>query len=118
MSRDITQCGREDLNLHPRRDRDLNPARLPIPPHPRGRQTTEQRARARGSLTGTWGTPGYSHPVPTSPSAPSPVTPDASASTDATDVDTATDVADRIHYLDEVMPEIDAEVRRRRASGD
>jgi len=46
------------------------------------------------------------------------VTPDASASTDATDVDTAAEVADRIHYLDEVMAEIDAEVRRRRASGD
>src|SRR5437899_423769 len=23
-------CGREELNLHPRRDRDLNPARLPF----------------------------------------------------------------------------------------
>ena len=32
--------------------------------------------------------------------------------------DTATDVAERIRYLDEVMAEIDAEVRRRRASGD
>ena len=28
-------CGREDSNLHPRRDRDLNPARLPVPPRPR-----------------------------------------------------------------------------------
>ena len=28
-------CGREESNLHPRRDRDLNPARLPVPPHPR-----------------------------------------------------------------------------------
>jgi len=32
--------------------------------------------------------------------------------------DTAADVAERIRYLDEVMAEIDAEVRRRRASGD
>src|SRR5450756_2165538 len=42
MSRDITQCGREDSNLHPRRDRDLNPARLPIPPHPRTTKPTER----------------------------------------------------------------------------
>jgi hypothetical protein len=28
-------CGRRDSNPHPRRDRDLNPARLPIPPRPR-----------------------------------------------------------------------------------
>ncbi len=28
------KCGREDLNLHPRRDQDLNLARLPISPHP------------------------------------------------------------------------------------
>jgi len=35
-----------------------------------------------------------------------------------TDADAASDVADRIRYLDEVMAEIDAEVRRRRASGD
>ena len=28
------ECGREDSNLHPRRDRDLNPARLPVPPRP------------------------------------------------------------------------------------
>src|SRR5207244_3354003 len=28
-------CGREDSNLHPCRDRDLNPARLPVPPRPR-----------------------------------------------------------------------------------
>ena len=30
------RCGRRDSNPHPRRDRDLNPARLPIPPRPRG----------------------------------------------------------------------------------
>jgi len=36
----------------------------------------------------------------------------------ADDVDSASDVADRVHYLEEVMAEIDAEVRRRRASGD
>ncbi len=29
------ECGREDSNLHPRRDRDLNPARLPVSPRPR-----------------------------------------------------------------------------------
>ncbi|HEY5109347.1 MAG TPA: methionine biosynthesis protein MetW [Acidimicrobiales bacterium] len=56
--------------------------------------------------------------MPTSPSAPSPVTPDAPAPADGGNVDTATDVADRIRYLDEVMAEIDAEVRKRRASGD
>jgi hypothetical protein len=28
-------CGREDLNLHPFRDQDLNLARLPVPPRPR-----------------------------------------------------------------------------------
>jgi hypothetical protein len=39
MSRDITECGREESNLHPSRDRDLNPARLPVPPRPRGRLT-------------------------------------------------------------------------------
>jgi hypothetical protein len=42
------------------------------------------------------------------------VTPDASDPAG----DAATDVAERIRYLDEVMAEIDAEVRRRRASGD
>ena len=39
-------CGREDSNLHPRRDRDLNPARLPIPPRPRALHPTEGRAWA------------------------------------------------------------------------
>ena len=57
-------------------------------------------------------------PVPTSPSAPSPVTPDASAAAGRRTSTSATEVADRIRYLDEVMAEIDAEVRRRRASGD
>lgn len=46
------------------------------------------------------------------------MTPDAPAPADGGNVDTATDVADRIRYLDEVMAEIDAEVRKRRASGD
>ena len=46
------------------------------------------------------------------------MTPDPSARAGADDVDSATEVADRIRYLDEVMAEIDAEVRRRRASGD
>jgi hypothetical protein len=42
------------------------------------------------------------------------VTPDAPAPGEGT----ASDTAERIRYLDEVMAEIDAEVRRRRASGD
>jgi hypothetical protein len=42
------------------------------------------------------------------------VTPD----TTAPSVDVSTEVSERIRYLDEVMAEIDAEVRRRRASGD
>jgi len=46
------------------------------------------------------------------------VTPDPSAPAAADDVDSASEVADRIRYLDEVMADIDAEVRRRRASGD
>jgi hypothetical protein len=46
------------------------------------------------------------------------VTPDPSAVTGDDSLDPATDVADRIRYLDEVMADIDAEVRRRRASGD
>ncbi len=31
----LIECGREDLNLHPRKDQDLNLARLPISPRPR-----------------------------------------------------------------------------------
>ncbi len=53
--------------------------------------------------------------MPTPPSAPPSAGPDADG---ATDPPGASDVADRIRYLDEVMAEIDAEVRRRRASGD
>ena len=34
-------CGREESNLHPRRDRDLNPARLPVPPRPRAVRRNE-----------------------------------------------------------------------------
>ncbi len=47
--------------------------------------------------------------MPTPPSAPASAGPDA---------DTTAEVGERIRYLDEVMAEIDAEVRRRRASGD
>ena len=54
--------------------------------------------------------------MPTPSSAPSPVTPDPSAA--EADAGSADGAADRIRYLDEVMAEIDAEVRRRRASGD
>ena len=43
--RSFPACGREDSNLHPRRDRDLNPARLPVPPRP----------QRRGSTKRTWG---------------------------------------------------------------
>jgi hypothetical protein len=67
-------------------------------------------------------TPGYSRSVPNPPFAPSPETPDAPAPapapTPADDADTIAEVAERIRYLDEVMAEIDAEVRNRRASGD
>jgi hypothetical protein len=56
--------------------------------------------------------------VPTSPSAPSPETPDAPVLIEGTETESSADVAGRIRYLDEVMAEIDAEVRRRRASGD
>jgi hypothetical protein len=42
------------------------------------------------------------------------VTPESPVSAD----DSPTDTSERIRYLDEVMAEIDAEVRRRRASGD
>jgi hypothetical protein len=75
-------------------------------------------------LTGALWTPGYSRPVPTPPSAPSPEIPEAPAPAvipdpvpDTTAASTA-EVAERIRYLDEVMAEIDAEVRSRRASGD
>ena len=117
-------CGREDSNLHPRGDRDLNPARLPIPPRPRGRHTTEVWAARREPLPRAQGTPGYSRPVPKPPAAPPPATPDTPASnrnpspTTADAADTTAQVAERIRYLDEVMAEIDAEVRKRRASGD
>ena len=56
--------------------------------------------------------------MPTSSSSPSPATPDAPAPAQDPASDTPAEVADRIRYLDEVMAEIDAEVRRRRASGD
>ena len=73
------QCGREDSNLHPRRDRDLNPARLPIPPRPQQAKPTEWHrpilgTPARRPCTVTEGHrgPGYSHPVPPAqPSTPS-----------------------------------------------
>jgi len=65
-----------------------------------------------GSLTGPRGTPGYSRPVPTSSPTPTSASPGAPAP------DGASDTAARIRYLDQVMAEIDAEVRRRRASGD
>src|SRR5664280_1590296 len=126
-------CGREDSNLHPRRDRDLNPARLPIPPHPR--RATLSTARAGGSAprptsgpggkardgrhaTGRRRSPGYSRRVPPAPSSmPSvaPIEPDPPVDP-VGPVDTGP--AARARYLDEVMAEIDAEVRRRRASGD
>src|ERR1700694_4295204 len=35
----VCRCGREDSNLHLRGDRDLNPARLPVPPRPHIRLT-------------------------------------------------------------------------------
>jgi hypothetical protein len=59
--------------------------------------------------------PGYSRPVPPASSSTPPVAPlepDASAGADALDA------AGRAEYMNEVMAEIDAEVRRRRASGD
>ena len=37
-----SRCGRGDLNSHPLGDRDLNPARLPVPPRPRGNERSEQ----------------------------------------------------------------------------
>ena len=52
--------------------------------------------------------------MPTTPSASSPAAPDSPTAVEPH----ADDVADRVRYLDEVMAEIDAEVRRRRASGD
>jgi len=60
--------------------------------------------------------------VPTPPSAPSPETPGAPVQDPlpgaADGAERTDDVVERIRYLDEVMEEIDAEVRRRRASGD
>ena len=67
---------------------------------------------------GTLRTPGYSHPVPTPPSAPSPETPGVPAPMPVDGAGTSDEVVERIRYLDEVMAEIDAEVRKRRASGD
>ncbi len=52
--------------------------------------------------------------MPTSSPTPSSLTPDAPVP----DGGAAADTAARVRYLDEVMAEIDAEVRRRRASGD
>jgi len=78
----------------------------------------------REPLPGAQGTPGYSRPVPTPPAAPTPGTPDSPApnlnpsSATADGADSTAEVAERIRYLDEVMTEIDAEVRKRRASGD
>ena len=60
--------------------------------------------------------------MPTPPSAPSPETPGAPVQDPlpgaADGAERTDDVVERIRYLDEVMEEIDAEVRRRRASGD
>lgn len=75
-------------------------------------------------VKGVQETPGYSRPVPTPPDAPSPASPDSLnlspnlnlATADGADA--TAEVAERIRYLDDVMAEIDAEVRRRRASGD
>ncbi|HZM56848.1 MAG TPA: methionine biosynthesis protein MetW [Acidimicrobiales bacterium] len=68
-----------------------------------------------GNAMGRLRAPGYSHRVPPAPpSTPSvaPIEPDPPV--DPVDPDPAA----RARYLDEVMAEIDAEVRRRRASGD
>ena len=68
-----------------------------------------------GDAMGRLRAPGYSHRVPPAPpSTPSvaPIEPDPPV--DPVDPDPAA----RARYLDEVMAEIDAEVRRRRASGD
>ena len=46
------------------------------------------------------------------------MTPDAPGPAEGAEAESNADVAGRIRYLDEVMAEIDAEVRRRRASGD
>ena len=40
--RSESECGREDSNLHPRRDRDLNPARLPFRHARRGCNRTSE----------------------------------------------------------------------------
>ena len=43
------ECGREDSNLHPRKDQDLNLARMPISPRPRSAILEEiGNALARG----------------------------------------------------------------------
>ncbi len=55
--------------------------------------------------------------MPTSSPTPTP-TPDAPAPVGDAAADALTEAAARVRYLDEVMAEIDAEVRRRRASGD
>ena len=54
---------------------------------------------------------------PATPSSPTSPTPPAGTPDPATDA-SGPSTADRVRYLDEVMAEIDAEVRRRRASGD
>ena len=46
-------CGREDLNLHESPHRDLNPARLPIPPRPRAvNHYTAKRRTPHAGLSG------------------------------------------------------------------
>ncbi len=120
MSWDRTACGREDSNLHPRGDRDLNPARLPIPPRPRllqpiDRTGPERSGPARPTVTGIRLPPGYSREVPPAHSSTPSVVP--GGPTPSTDTDPA-DPAGRVRYLTQVMAEIDAEVNRRRVSGD
>jgi hypothetical protein len=39
-------CGREDSNLHALRRWNLNPVRLPVPPHPRSKGCLTQTARS------------------------------------------------------------------------
>ena len=48
------ECGREDSNLHPRKDQDLNLARMPISPrpldcHPTGRSSVTVAAQQGSS---------------------------------------------------------------------
>ena len=46
------KCGREDLNLHPRRDQDLNLARMPISPRPQRLCLPERVLRPSHYLSG------------------------------------------------------------------